>query len=87
MEDARSLVRDGIRPIMREPYLSGGTNGHLKQNRVVKAFMKAMDLCYERDPNKRGTAIQVARVLHKALSKEELDRQKKITVTPTATKR
>ena len=87
MEDARSLVRDGIRPIMREPYLSGGTNGHLKQNRVVKAFMKAMDLCYERDPNKRGTAIQVARVLHKALSKEELDRQKKITVTPTTTKR
>jgi len=77
MEDARSLVREGVRPVMREPFLSGGANGHLKHNRIVKAFVKAMDLCYEKNPRKRGTAIQIARVLHKALTKEELDRQKK----------
>mmetsp|Transcript_34479 Transcript_34479/g.39241 ORF Transcript_34479/g.39241 Transcript_34479/m.39241 type:complete len:115 (-) Transcript_34479:299-643(-) len=77
MEDARSLVREGVRPVMREPFLSGGANGHLKHNRIVKAFVKAMDLCYEKNPRKRGTAIQIARVLHKALTKEEFDRQKK----------
>jgi hypothetical protein len=48
----------------------------LKQNRIVKAFMKVMDLCYEKDPQKRGTAIQVARILHKALAIEELERRK-----------
>ncbi|OEU07523.1 kinase-like protein [Fragilariopsis cylindrus CCMP1102] len=75
MEDARSLVREGVRPTMFEPFLSGGTNGQLKQNRIVKAFMKVMDLCYEKDPEKRGTAIQVARILHKALAIEERDRR------------
>ena len=76
MEEVRTLVRQGNRPTMFEPFVSGGVDGHLKKNPVVKAFMKAMDLCFEMDPAKRGTAIQVARVLHKALTKEKYERGK-----------
>lgn len=75
MEEVRALVKEGVPPVMWEPYASGGKNGALKKNGIVKAFMKAMDLCFEKDPKKRGTSIQVARVLHKALKKEELSRK------------
>ena len=70
MEEAREVVKQGIRPTMWEPYASGGEDGSLKKDPIVKAFMKAMDLCFEKEPEKRGTSIQVARVLHKALMKE-----------------
>jgi hypothetical protein len=62
---------------MWEPFKSGGKDGELKKNPIVKAFLKAMDLCFQKDSEKRGTSIQVARVLHKALVKEEKARQKK----------
>ncbi|KAL3910164.1 MAG: hypothetical protein SGILL_007802, partial [Bacillariaceae sp.] len=67
MDEVRSLVRNGTRPAMLEPYVSG----EIRKNRITKAFVKAMDLCYEADPSNRGTSIQVARVLHKALKREE----------------
>lgn len=70
MDEVRELVRQGVPPTMWEPFASGGEDGSLKKNPIVKAFMKAMDMCFEMDPAKRGTSIQVARVLHKALLKE-----------------
>eukprot|EP00536_Pseudo-nitzschia_multiseries_P017934 jgi/Psemu1/248464/estExt_Genewise1.C_19500008 len=70
MEEVRALVRNGVRPTMFEPYVTGGKDGGLLTNRIVRAFFKAMDLCFEPDPKKRGTAVQVARVLHKALIRE-----------------
>ena len=70
-----ALVKEGVPPDMWEPYKSGGKDGKLKKNPIVKAFQKAMDLCFEKDPKQRGTSIQVARVLHKALLKEEMSRQ------------
>jgi len=77
MDEVREIVRNGIPPDMWEPYKSGGKDGELKKNPIVKAFLKAMDLCFQKDSEKRGTSIQVARVLHKALVKEEKARQKK----------
>lgn len=75
MDKVRALVKEGIRPAMWEPYASGGKDGSLKNNPIVKAFERAMDLCFEMDPKKRGTSIQVARVLHKAMVKEEASRR------------
>ena len=75
MEEVREVVKQGIRPTMWEPYASGGEDGSLKKDPIVKAFMKAMDLCFEKEPEKRGTSIQVARVLHKALMKEVARRE------------
>jgi serine/threonine protein kinase len=72
MDQVRRQVREGERPKMLEPYAS---NPSLRKHRIVKAFVKAMDLCYEKDPHKRGTAIEVARVLRKALHREEVERQ------------
>merc|ERR1712183_752836 len=60
---ARERVRLGAPPEMREPYSSGGKDGKLKRDPIVRAFLKAMDLCFEKDPRRRGTAIRVARVL------------------------
>ena len=84
MEDARTIVRQGIRPNLTEPFLSAGVGGGkdgtstlLKKSGAVKAFLKAMDLCFEKDPSKRGTAIQVARVLHKALIKEQAEKRQR----------
>ena len=74
MEEVREIVRNGKPPTMWEPYKSDPA---MKSNPVVKAFMKALDLCFEPDPTKRGTSIQVARVLHKALMKEDERRSKK----------
>lgn len=78
MEEVRAIVQKGIRPDMWEPYVSGGTDGTLTKNPIVRAFMRAMDLCFESDPMKRGTSIQVARVLHKALVKETAARKSKV---------
>ncbi len=75
MDEVRALVKEGVSPDMWEPYKSGGKDGKLKKNAIVKSFQKAMDLCFEKDPKQRGTSIQVARVLHKALLKEEMSRQ------------
>ncbi|VEU44260.1 unnamed protein product [Pseudo-nitzschia multistriata] len=76
MEEVREVVRKGIRPDMWEPFASGGRDGKLAQNGVVRAFFRAMDLCFEPDPAKRGTAIQVARVLHRALAREKEAKRK-----------
>ena len=73
MEEVREVVRRGEPPSMWEPYAS---DEKLKKHPVVRAFTKALDLCFEPDPVKRGTSIQVARVLHKALMKEEERRKK-----------
>jgi serine/threonine protein kinase len=73
MEEIRDKVRQGIRPTMLEPYATGSISKH----RIVKAFLKAMDLCFQADPSKRGTAIQVARVFHKALKEREKERKLK----------
>jgi len=75
MEEVREIVRNGVPPSMWEPYESDPA---MKSNAVVKAFKRALELCFEKDPVKRGTSIQVARVLHKALVKEDERRQKKI---------
>jgi len=74
-KEVSAIVRKGIRPDMLEPYVSGGTDGTLTKNPIVRAFMRAMDLCFESDPMKRGTSIQVARVLHEALVKETAARK------------
>jgi len=76
MDEVRDIVRKGIRPPMWEPFASGGKDGKLRKNPIVLAFMRALDLCFEMDPNKRGTSIQVARVLHKVLVLEESKRNK-----------
>lgn len=72
MEEIRAKVRSGIRPTMLEPYASGP----MSKNHIVKAFLKAMDLCFQADPSKRGTAIEVARVFHKALKEREKVKKK-----------
>jgi hypothetical protein len=49
----------------------------MQKNRIVKAFLQAMDLCYEKDPTKRGTSIEVARILHKAMKLEQEKKKEK----------
>lgn len=71
MDEVRALVKAGIPPVMWEPYASDDA---MKKNPIVRAFTKAMDLCFEMDPKKRRTSIQVARVLHKAMVKEQESR-------------
>jgi serine/threonine protein kinase len=71
MDDVRQHVRAGERPQMLEPYASNKQG--LKKHRIVVAFTKAMDLCYESDPEKRGTAMDVAKVLQNALTREEME--------------
>ena len=67
MDEVREIVRNGTRPAMLEPYVTG----EIRKNRITKAFKQAMDLCFEADPAKRGTSVQVAKILHKALKREE----------------
>lgn len=67
MEVTRQLVREGTPPTMLEPYNKEPMN----KNPIVKAFLKALEKCFEPNPSKRGTAIQVARIFHKALKKRE----------------
>ncbi|KAG7350775.1 protein kinase domain containing protein [Nitzschia inconspicua] len=73
MEEVRQKVRDGIPPAMLEPYATGS----MSKNRIVKAFIKAMDLCFQADPSKRGTAIQVARIFHKASKEREKEKERR----------
>lgn len=61
MEETRQLVYKGVRPILPHEYA-------ISKNKVVKAFRKAMDMCFEVNPMKRGSARQVAVILMKALS-------------------
>jgi serine/threonine protein kinase len=68
MEQVRQDVRKGIRPTMLEPY---DHNGPMRKHRIVQAFLKAMDLCFHVNPSQRGTAIQVAKILHQAWKKRE----------------
>ena len=86
MDEVRALVKEGVRPTMWEPYLNGGKDGSLKKNNIVRAFEKAMDLCFEMDPKQRGTSIQVARVLHKALEKETSRRKTKTSASSGETR-
>jgi len=72
MDEVRKLVREGYRPPMLEPFATGD----VKKNHIVRAFVKAMDLCYVMHPSQRGTAIEVARVLHKALKRVESEKRK-----------
>ena len=74
MDEVRALVKKGIPPDMWEPYKS---DEKLRKNPIVKAFLKALDLCFEMDPKKRGTSIQVARIFVDALTKEEASREEK----------
>jgi serine/threonine protein kinase len=78
MNEVREIVQNGTRPAMLEPYATG----EMKKHRITKAFIKAMDLCYEADPEKRGTSVQVARVLHKALKREEENQKDKNASLP-----
>lgn len=83
MEEVRTLVRAGERPKMLEPFVS---DPNLKRHRIVKAFLKAMDLCFEMEPAKRGSSIDVARVLHKALQREKERDESSIKEEKRATK-
>jgi serine/threonine protein kinase len=73
MDQVRQQVREGIRPTMLEPYST--TGGLMNQHRTVQAFLQAMDLCFHVDPSQRGTAIQVAKILHKAFKEREREKQ------------
>jgi hypothetical protein len=55
----------------------------MKKHRITNACIKAMDLCYEADPEKRGTLVQVAWVLHKALKREEENQKDKNSSLPS----
>lgn len=60
MNEVRTLVVDGVRPTLMEPWASS-------KDGIVKAFRKAMQICHHPDPEERGTAAEVAIILHKAL--------------------
>ena len=77
MDEVRSQVTNGVQPTLMEPWASS-------KDGIVKAFRKAMALCHHPNPHKRGTAAQVATILHTALEealdaaeKEEAAKQKR----------
>jgi serine/threonine protein kinase len=62
MNEVRPIVAAGIRPVIPSHYRSS-------QDPNVKAMVKAIDLCWEKDPEKRVSAADVAAVLYDALVK------------------
>lgn len=62
-EDAQKQVKQGLRPAF-DMIVWNSTDP------IIQTMKKAMFLCHEQDPEKRGTARQVVQVL-----KEELQRQ------------
>lgn len=60
VDEVREQVRKGIRPILPERY-------RIASHPAAVAMRKAMDMCYEFNPTKRGTAQEVADLLLQAL--------------------
>ena len=60
MEEVRQLVINGIAPPLMEPWASSNSP-------MVQAFKDAMKLCFQADPQKRGTTKEVATILYRAL--------------------
>lgn len=61
MEETRQVVLKGVPPILPHEY-------DKSKDKVIKAFRKAMDMCFEVNSMKRGSARQVAVILMQALS-------------------
>eukprot|EP00934_Nitzschia_sp_Nitz4_P001999 Nitzschia sp. Nitz4//scaffold227_size32659//10018//11520//NITZ4_007897-RA/size32659-processed-gene-0.6-mRNA-1//-1//CDS//3329542791//1999//frame0 len=57
MDSVRQQVIQGIPPTLMEPWASA-------KDPITRAFRRAMDVCYQADPQKRGTSGQVATILH-----------------------
>lgn len=60
MDEIRQQVVKGMRPPLMEPWAS-------RKDPIVMAFKEAMDMCFHKDPRKRGTTKEVATVLYRAL--------------------
>ncbi len=60
MDEIRQQVEKGIHPPLMEPWVS-------RKDPIVMAFKTAMNLCFHKDPRKRGTSKEIAIVLYRAL--------------------
>jgi serine/threonine protein kinase len=66
MDGVRQEVAQGVVPILPAPYNTSTSTS-------VRAFRKAMDLCFVVDPEQRGTSHQIASILRKAAKEYDKD--------------
>jgi hypothetical protein len=64
MDGVRAEVARGVAPILPAPYNTSTSTS-------VRAFRKAMDLCFVVDPDHRGTSHEIASILRNALNEYE----------------
>lgn len=69
VEEIREKLLQGIAPVVPKTFTNDWSNP------AVKAFIRAMDLCFRRDPADRGTAQEVAVILFNALDELKSYRQ------------